>query len=289
MGSVVLEVAIGLGFVYLILSLICSTVLELIAQFFALRSTNLYAGIKNLLEDPNLKGVADKVYQHPLVKNLAKEGKKPSYIPARNFCSALLDVLKAPQATGGPLSEARNTVSKLPNGPLRQTLSALIEDSGTRIEDVRESLESWFDDSMDRVGGWYKRKAQIISLAIALGLAVGLNVSTIRVAEELWTNPTLRAQYVALAEQQAAQPLEDREKEISELAGQLDSLPIGWSRDSEPESGRKAGWILASIVGWIMTALAVSLGAPFWFDALGKLVNLRSAGQAPKKAASTSK
>jgi hypothetical protein len=36
-------------------------------------------------------------------------------------------------------------------------------------------------------------------------------------------------------------------------------------------------------VGWTFTALAVSLGAPFWFDTLNRLMSLRaSGGQTPK-------
>ncbi len=96
-GMVALEVAIGLAFVYLILSLICSAVQELIAQVMSWRSATLQDGIRNLLRDPNLKDAKDKVrdlagevYAHPLVKKLAKEGKKPSYIPARTFAMALL-------------------------------------------------------------------------------------------------------------------------------------------------------------------------------------------------------
>ena len=38
-------------------------------------------------------------------------------------------------------------------------------------------------------------------------------------------------------------------------------------------------------MGWLMTAFAVTLGAPFWFDLLGKIVALRAAGNPPKKAA----
>lgn len=282
-GSVVLEVAIGLSFVYLILSLICSIVQELIARIFALRSNVLHEGIKNLLEDPVLQNTAEKVYQHPLVRNLAKEGKKPSYIPARTFTIALLDVLKDPKASGGPLSEAQKTVSNLPSGRLRDTLSVLVADTGNQIEAVRKNLENWFDESMNRVTGWYKRKTQIISLVIAFVLAIGLNVDSAKIVAVLWSNPTLRAEYVTLAEQQTSQDFTDfQTKQLSELSGQLKSLPIGWSTGSESDTYSKADLSLVSILGWILTALAVSLGAHFWFDALGKFVNLRSAGQVPK-------
>jgi hypothetical protein len=286
-GSVVLEVAIGMGFIYLILSLICSTVQELIARIFELRSNMLYEGIENLLQDPNLRDTAKEVYKHPLVRNLAREGMKPSYIPARNFSLALLDVLKDPNTTGGALSEAHRTVRKLPPGPLRESLSTLIEDSGGKIEDVRKSIEAWFDDAMDRVSGWYKRKAQNIVLVIAFILAIGLNVDSVKVAGVLWENPTLRAEIVALAEQQTSQAFTDVQMtRMSELSSQLNALPIGWPVNLDASPYNQPFAIVVIVVGWIVTAFAVSLGAPFWFDALGKLINLRSAGQAPKKTAS---
>ena len=37
-----------------------------------------------------------------------------------------------------------------------------------------------------------------------------------------------------------------------------------------------------NILGWLITALAVSLGAPFWFDLLNRLVKLRGTGTKPK-------
>jgi hypothetical protein len=44
---------------------------------------------------------------------------------------------------------------------------------------------------------------------------------------------------------------------------------------------------LARLLGWMLTILAISLGAPFWFDMLNKLVNVRSAGKSPDEAAKT--
>ena len=36
-----------------------------------------------------------------------------------------------------------------------------------------------------------------------------------------------------------------------------------------------------TIFGWLLTAFAVCLGAPFWFDMLNRLVNLRGTGANP--------
>ncbi len=52
-------------------------------------------------------------------------------------------------------------------------------------------------------------------------------------------------------------------------------LPIGWNEANRPDGA--AGWV-SRIFGWSTTVLAVLLGAPFWFDVLGKFARLRATG-----------
>ena len=56
-------------------------------------------------------------------------------------------------------------------------------------------------------------------------------------------------------------------------------IPIGWSADAFETNSRgiplPSGWPL-KIIGWLITAFAACLGAPFWFDALNKLMVVRS-------------
>src|SRR6266850_957951 len=101
-GSSILEVAIGVIFVYLFISLICSAVNEGIASVLNKRGENLFAGVKNLLNDPNWIGLAQQLYSHGLVDGISqgssdpkKVTRKPSYMPANVFSLALLDILKS--------------------------------------------------------------------------------------------------------------------------------------------------------------------------------------------------
>ena len=104
-GSNVLEVAIGVVFVYLLMSLICSTINEqVIARFFALRSKTLEDGIKTMLNDPQGAGLAKEFYNHSLIQGLAKQGvfdtlrrkvSKPSYISSHTFALAIQEVVAA--------------------------------------------------------------------------------------------------------------------------------------------------------------------------------------------------
>jgi hypothetical protein len=71
----------------------------------------------------------------------------------------------------------------------------------------------------------------------------------------------------------------------------LRPLPIGWHFDSTApaSSAPKTAWAriwggLTTVAGWLLTGLALSLGAPFWFDLLSKFINIRGAGEKPARA-----
>jgi len=109
-GSAILDVAVGLIFVYLIVSLMVTAVTELIASGLRWRAATLYLGIQNLLDNPGTQTWAAKLYAHPLIQGLsplvtkpvadaaaaakANANGGPSYIPSRTFAVALLDTLR---------------------------------------------------------------------------------------------------------------------------------------------------------------------------------------------------
>jgi hypothetical protein len=64
-GSTILDIAIGMAFVFFLLSVICSTVNELLAGFLKMRARDLEHGIANMLCDPQ---IASRVLNHPLIK-----------------------------------------------------------------------------------------------------------------------------------------------------------------------------------------------------------------------------
>lgn len=323
----ILDTVISLAFVYLILSLICSGIQEIIASAFKLRANNLQEGIRVLLEKANItddKGkpvdLTAKVFDHPLVKNLAKAGHKPSYMPAKTFATALLDAIKDPAKPGGPLSQAKMSIATLPDGDLRKSLQAIVDGTGDKADDIRLGIENWFDDTMDRASGWYKRKTRNVMLVIAGLITIALNVDTVVLTKTLWREPAMRAAVVAsaqgfVASRDTAAVAGDtaavagdtaavagdttivasdssaittaQGKSIDQLRSEFESLPlpVGWG-NFKPKSSAFEHLVYAilwSLPGWILTALAVSLGAPFWFDGLGKLFNLRAAGKQPAR------
>ena len=268
----IIDVGLGLIFFYVLFSLVASAVQEWVASLFALRSKNLRLGVQNLIGDQYAK----KVYGHPLIKNLSKENKLPSYIAPKTLSLVLLEVIakenNGKSYVAHTANEARAMVGNFSEEhPLKDILDAFIDDGEDAVNALKERLAGWFDEGMSRVIGWYKRRAKLIIFAIAGTVTVATNASSLHMAQELWRNDALRTQIAAQA-QVAVQA-----GEVSELeAGNLESLeafPIGWS---VCPSG-VLDW-LKTVLGWLITIAAVSLGAPFWFDLLGKVANLRGSG-----------
>ncbi len=293
LGSLALEIAISLAFLYLLLALMCSVVNEWMASLLKMRATNLWDGVRNLLYDSEGTGLARQLYDHALVKNLGRSGKLPSYIPSRTFAMALFDLVAPVNGSSATktLQDVRDSVEKISNEPVKQALVALIDDAGTDIRRARENVERWYDDAMDRVSGWYKKKTQVFILLWALAVTLSVNADTILIANTLAHDATMRKSLVAMAEVRAKEALPQNTDQTVDLIKQMSmeadklGLPIGWSDKPDDPKRLPNGpgeWAL-KIIGLLLTTGAVSLGAPFWFDVLNKLVNIRSVGKQPER------
>jgi len=301
-GLEMLDLAIGIIFIFLLLSLICSALNELLEAWLKNRAANLEKGIRELLSDPDGTAMAEKLYNHPLVFALFRgkyapgSKKLPSYIPSRNFALALMDIVLPASQTSEPaqsLQPLRTAVGDLPNEKLKEALLTLLNAAGGNIDKVRQNIEDWYNSSMDRVAGWYKRRVQIIILFLGFGIAIFTNADTIAIFKSLTTDAPLRNSLVAAAEEYAkTQPGESPgapTERIEENMKKLEALglPIGWDWKSKINDAPHAitnfravpvtfwGWVL-KVIGWLITAMAISLGAPFWFDLLNKFMVIRS-------------
>jgi hypothetical protein len=287
LGGPAVEIAIGLAFAFFLLSTLVSAITEGIAWVFKQRAKQLEQGVRGLLGENE---IAEEVLGHALVQSDARtptwkrKKQKPSYISARNFSLALIDTLaKRGAPSNDDLVEVENGATDLGGDAeaLEEQLAALFGDPVvTDLKDFRKAAEEWFDDAMDRVSGWYKRRAQAITCVLAVVVAVGLNANAIAIGEQLANDPTVRAAVVSRAEASAGEEKGDAkaagekaEKAVEELKALEASLlwPDGFLH----------GVDLAAAFGLLITAIAISLGAPFWFDALGKLAHLRTTGKKP--------
>ena len=144
----------------------------------------------------------------------------------------------------------------------------LLEDAGNDVNKAQANIEQWFNDAMERVSGWYKRKAQLILFGLALVVSFGLNADTIMTGNRLIRDTTLRASVIAAAQEitQKSQPdtVGGKPAGYKELNVQLQQLglPIGWDRAAADRWFPKdrAGW-LNKILGLLLTTIAVSLGS----------------------------
>lgn len=320
--SKIIDVALGLVLVYLVLSIVVTAITESIAAAFKLRAgvlrtalgwllrTELKAGSGAVPNQGNYAGLADQVLAHPLVNNLAQGSDTPSAIPSRVFAISLLDVLHGAQAGAAAVAkpptdpaftfaDAQDLVSKLPDGELKKSLTLVLADAQRRAIAAEDAIAAWYDQMMDRVGGWYKRKVHVINLTAGFVLAAAVNASTIHIVEDLWRDDVARQVAVTTAQQTITGPMAGslcgKADAVATTGGQaqtdaaaaviqcqtqaaisaytsVGSLPLGWSQGA-PTDARD--WVTL-VLGWIITGFALSLGAPFWFDLLQKVVKIRT-------------
>jgi hypothetical protein len=310
-GSQILEVAIGVIFVFLLVSIMCSAMREGIEAWRRSRAAYLEHGIRELLHDTGGAGLARDLYQHPLISGLyggsyvegrratepsllAKGGNLPSYIPTRNFALALMDMAARgpltdvvsgdPDAPALTLENMRRNVAGLRSPPVQRVVLTAIDAAQGNIDNARAAIERWYDSAMDRVSGQYKRSTSWVIFWVGLAVAVALNVNAITLADYLYRNDSARKVLVARA-QTAVADTGYLERSYRDAKATLDSanLPIGWSNGwgAPQPRGDRVGFepwadLLAPVLGLLLTALAATFGAPFWFDLLNKVMVVRS-------------
>jgi hypothetical protein len=337
LGSPVLDIAIGLSFIFFLLSIIASAVSEFFAGVLNLRGKTLEKGllgmigdreaVKLLLDDALVRTELDKKSRVGaprvwlwldglLPQSLRTFERASSYLAPAIFAAAfhvIYNQLKGQTAAESPKEDEEERKKK------RDGMEAQVDALGkTATDEVtwHQTLEKWFDSGMERVSGWYKRKSQIITVLIAIGVVIACNANTLRIAERLDKEPATRSAVLVAAEGALEKPCcgqetaaeraetktkeEEQEKkgekpdatveiehsighfsEATKNLGELGSvgLPLFWGNENLPST--MTFW--ENALGWFLTVVAISLGAPFWFDALGKLANLRTTGKKPKE------
>ena len=347
--SNLLDVLIGLVLVYLVMSVLCSGINELLAQKFSRRGRFLREGMMNMLDD---RSTYLQLINHSIVssfyRNVPGKPQTPSYLPPANFAQALFDVVRMKAAViRAPLQAADGAVLPGKDALLAQAIAGrdskplsfedlrqaaivcrnygfpaaaalvpLLDAANGDLAAAQKNVEDWFSSTMDRVSGWYKAHTQKTLLLIGICAAVLLNVDSVEIIRRLAASDQLRTALAATAAQVVetrqlggvsipvanGQPPLD-EKDLRQFADgikslQSEGLPVGFAclptaADSSAElpqivlacrgnlAQMRAGNWLLKIIGWLITGFAAGLGAPFWFELLGKLVSLRGAGPKP--------
>jgi hypothetical protein len=265
--------------------------------------------------------LAKKLWDNIIIDGLTQDDKAASYIPREVFVSALFDEIhynsddKEERKKGGigdngstkepydfnSIRESIETSTLLPNR-IKRVLRQIHSESYGNLESFKERLERWFENAMERNAGTFKKQAQKWVLIFSICVTVFLNVDSVKLIDYFYRNPAEAGRIADAAEKKLKDKvvvvsdtskttkklLEDVKLGINELKDL--KLPIGWRKENlkrsfcNPNPWTNAGNILMTLLGWFITAIAVSLGAPFWYDTLNKLVDLRSAGKKPTTA-----
>lgn len=212
---------------------------------------------------------------------------------------------------------------------LKQTLQAIMNSMPQSIwqkvnelELVRSNIEEWFNNAMNRLTGWYKRRSLVTTLIVGVLLATIVNVDSINLTSRLWREPDLRIAILGKIENILTQnPTGADIVQLSIVQQQFSdiNLPVGWlgspialisdqptdlrgtctlNPQQENEiyglliSGQcypiinspllpdMTGWLI-KLGGILLSGIAASPGASFWFDLLKKIINVRLSGANP--------
>lgn len=336
MITTVVGFAISMAFLFLMLSAACSAIQEIVANLFDWRATTLERGLSGLFMSADFK---EAVYSQPLIQGLCSLDRKgqlsrpPSYIPSTTLALAILEAAKEHnlKLDGSPSTLAEGDRFR----KTEDLLGSLLRDCKD-VGEQRIRLEHWFNDSMERVSGWYRRKSHAWIWIFGCILCLLLNADAISLSKRFWNDQTLRdAVSVEATEYVKSTPrnevIGDDKAELDQsihrmnlLRENLAGVPLGWcfvDTKGAPKADDKAAiqtdgysahcwpdlvhptssfshvslagtdprlvdisewnWWLWKVLGLAATVLAISQGAPFWFDLLQKAVNLRLAGTPP--------
>jgi len=291
--NTIIQVAIGVIFVWVFLAVITSQIQEWVASIFQWRGYMLEESIARMLSDPQLK---DKLYNHPLIQGLhSKKGlssgdktRRPSGIPSDKFALVLIEQVMNSGLDIGEVEDsfeklkknveaikASSTKSHLTN--FAESLDTLLigieektDDATHAITEARKRVESWFDDTMVRLGGAYKRRIQVAGIIIGIATAAILNVDTTAIVNTLWKDPVIREAIVAQASNLTEADITTGTEAISTEALAKLPVPIGWTDQNIPADA--GGWGV-KFLGILISGVAAAQGAPYWFDLMRKLLS----------------
>lgn len=319
-----LDIAIGLTLIYTFLSLLASELTEFLATLLRWRASQLQQGIMLLLgEAVNFKPDSDafknsitgKLYSSSLIASITQQSRRyrrfvgPSYIPSRVFADALIEVLQTLEAepqfgaknVDQPLSELAQLLTQIESSnqvpaQLKANLRRLAKSAQTQTQQTelqmqrfKHEIALWYEQSMDRLSGVYRRNVKIMTILVGSILAVLINADSLFMLRRISENTATRSVIIDNALQ-----IQGCETDLSSVQcmAQLDTLldettiPIGWHPVNFRQQFPQQSFIdiVRAIVGWILTGIAISMGSRFWFQILEQFIQVRETGEKPTEA-----
>ena len=313
----IVNVVVLLSALFFFTSTIASHLVEVIVGFLNSRGKQLRARLEIALG----KDAADAFYNDPLIQSLSTEvseirtatrsalGRAWATLPGAAGRAGVRFQDNAwrlhPPSYVEPEFFAK-VVATLSNteGSAFKT-SAVINDIKTKLVGVGDQLEpklvEWFKAINDRQNGVYTRWTFLRLLVIGFLLAALIDIDTVHIAGTLWKNPEQTEKAVKTLDSLEMSNIDEtKKKEIREAVAKafleirkIDPPNYAWQNPPKwvpfisPDwrtnwwDGVTKEW-LPKLLGWLLTALATSLGAQFWFNLMSEALKLRAAGNKPK-------
>jgi hypothetical protein len=224
-------------------------------------------------------------------------------IPGQVFAQALLELATTAQGAD-PLVKVQNYINNLGDSvPLKAQLQTILHAANNDVTQFQTGVERWFDGQMTRLSGIYKSRVRVVLVVIGIvvsvgGFGLGMRSDALRLVSDLQHDSNLRTLVVGAANQAASTDLAkgcDTSAPATpnvaacQLKGVSGLKSIDLSiHDAVPTPraslGQRLGFLLPwrnwkAALGVLITAIAISFGASFWYTALKRLVGLRGGSQ----------
>jgi hypothetical protein len=252
-------------------------------------------------------------YAHPNIKNLGRNNfeRKPADISPEMFSGTLLQLLR-----GEKLIEGGNVIRHIKDNTLTATtatidlpswytnaankfqikaipaaqitinpltayqLKQMIMDSGEDVDLFKKALQFWFNEMMNRANGWYTKQTRGILFLVGFAIAIAFNVDTVAISQRLSTDKGARDGMLQFASKiNEANTGSKGESPTAQDAAEKAFKAAASNMDEAKEIFSTRERSCKNFFGWLITAIAISLGAPFWFDLLGKFMTIAQAGK----------
>lgn len=282
----ILEVVIGLIFIFYVLGSIVSLVTQWINESLETRGKALekylikIVGSKklgDLVTLPQLQALRPIRYRNFLsVFNSATEAKKLEKVPVATLVDAYFDLAGLTANTELDATKLTELINKLPDSEGKQAFIQWLNQGVTGMEDLRKRTTAYFSGLMEQAAATFRSNARSFVITLSILMTLLLGVDSIQVVRTLWLNAELRALAAAKAEMVVQQ--EGTDATITDLLQELSDLTIniGWWRTELPTDADALGWlgfVVLKVLGLGLTAMAVSQGSSFWYDLLKKIAS----------------
>ncbi|NET24772.1 hypothetical protein [Okeania sp. SIO1I7] len=166
------------------------------------------------------------------------------------------------------------------------------QDKGEQLQYLEQELESWFNRAIEYAQENYLRKSKYISIILSVIVVLMFNIDTVNIINklsksEITSTISNRVTEAVVSNSQlnsCSEVNNDTEVQtcissILDVVDGIDNLPVGWNL-SEPLKAQftplNFSNVIKVVTGWILSIIAISQGAPFWFGILNSLINVKS-------------